>query len=169
LVATVIHEATHQIAFNCGLQTRLADIPIWLNEGVAMYFETPDLRSSTGWRGIGAVNQNRLFQFRGYYKKRPQDSLLTLMANDRRIQGKSEDERFQGREAILNAYGEAWCLTYYLIRYKPKQFVAYLKFLSEKQPSFIDTPEQRIEQFEQFFGDLKTLDREFIRQTAKVK
>nr|NIP84026.1 DUF1570 domain-containing protein [Planctomycetales bacterium] len=34
LVATIIHEATHQIAFNCGMQTRLADIPIWVSEGI---------------------------------------------------------------------------------------------------------------------------------------
>ena len=41
MVATVIHEATHQIAFNCGLQTRFADVPLWVSEGVAMYFKRP--------------------------------------------------------------------------------------------------------------------------------
>jgi hypothetical protein len=44
-----------------------------------------------------------------------------------------------------------------------------LKFLGEKQPSFIDSPEERIEQFEQFFGDLKSLDRQFIRQVGKLR
>ena len=39
-VATVVHEATHQMAFNCGLHTRYADIPVWVSEGIAMYFET---------------------------------------------------------------------------------------------------------------------------------
>src|SRR3972149_4974979 len=64
LVATIVHEATHQIAFNCGLQTRLSDIPLWLCEGMAVYFEAPDLSSSRGWRGIGKVNYARLATFR---------------------------------------------------------------------------------------------------------
>ncbi|HEX2474182.1 MAG TPA: DUF1570 domain-containing protein, partial [Lacipirellulaceae bacterium] len=64
LVATIVHEATHQIAFNCGLQTRYADIPLWLCEGMAVYFEAPDLASTRGWRGIGRVNYPRLTTFR---------------------------------------------------------------------------------------------------------
>ena len=77
LVATVVHEATHQMAFNCGLHARLAPVPVWVSEGIATYFETPDLRSRTGWRGIGGVNQsmNNNYQmtqmsmnrFNGYY------------------------------------------------------------------------------------------------------
>ena len=169
LIATVIHEATHQIAFNCGVQKRLADTPLWLNEGMAMYFETPDLRSSTGWRGMGSVNRERLFQFRSYCKVRPTDSLLTLISDDQRIRGKSTDPRFQGREAILEAYSEAWCLTYYLLKHKEKTFVKYLMFLSQKQPGQRDTPEQRIREFERFFGNLDTIEKDFMRQTTRMK
>ncbi len=50
VVATIVHEATHQIAFNSGMQTRFADIPLWVSEGLAVYFETPDLQSAKGWR-----------------------------------------------------------------------------------------------------------------------
>jgi hypothetical protein len=64
VVATIIHEATHQIAFNSGLQTRFADIPLWVSEGIAVYFETPDLQSSKGWRNVGAVKTSRLERFR---------------------------------------------------------------------------------------------------------
>jgi hypothetical protein len=164
LVATIVHEATHQIAFNCGLQTRLADIPIWLSEGVAMYFETPDLRSSSGWRGIGEVNRNRLHQFRGYLRSRPKDSLEQLLVSDRRIQGRSEDERFQGRPALLNAYAEAWCLTYYLLKYKPKEFIEYMKMLGAKPPLIESTPEERRAEFEKFFGTLPDVDAGLIQR-----
>ena len=34
-VATIVHEATHQIAFNCGLHARLSDCPLWFSEGIA--------------------------------------------------------------------------------------------------------------------------------------
>ena len=169
LVATIIHEATHQIAFNCGLQTRLADIPIWVSEGIAMYFETPDLRSSTGWRGLGAVNRGRLVQFRSSLRSRGRDSLETLMANDLRIQGRSEDKRYQGREAVLNAYAESWCLVYYLIKHKPKQFIAYMKMLAEKTPLLEDSADGRVELFRQHFGDLKTVDTDFVRQIKRLR
>ncbi|MDH3719721.1 MAG: DUF1570 domain-containing protein, partial [Planctomycetota bacterium] len=169
LVATIIHEATHQIAFNCGMQTRLADIPIWVSEGIAMYFETPDLKSSRGWRGLGAVNRNRLEQFRGYLKSRPGDSIKVLLSDDRRIQGRSEDGRFQGRQAVLDAYAEAWCLAYYLIKHHPDEFVKYMQLLAEKQPLMADTAEQRIADFERFFGNLTGLDQRFLRQMSRVR
>lgn len=169
LVATIVHEATHQIAFNCGLQTRLADIPIWLSEGVAMYFETPDLRSSSGWRGIGEVNRNRLQQFRGYLRSRPKDSLEQLLVSDRRIQGRSEDKRFQGRPALLNAYAEAWSLTYYLLKYKPKEFIEYMKMLGAKSPLIEYSPEQRRAEFEAYFGSLPTVDNDLIKRLGRLR
>ena len=56
LIATLVHEATHQLAFNAGLHVRLSPTPVWLSEGIATYFETPDLTNSRGWRSIGAIN-----------------------------------------------------------------------------------------------------------------
>ncbi len=100
MVATIIHEATHQIAFNCGLQTRYADIPLWVSEGLAVYFETPDLSSAKGWRTIGDVNRVRLDRFREYLGRRPAHSLLSLI---------SDDKRFRDPRQALDAYAEAWC------------------------------------------------------------
>ena len=34
----------------------------------------------------------------------------------------------------VDAYAESWALTYYLIHKHPKEYVAYLKLLSRKQP-----------------------------------
>ena len=161
LVATIIHEATHQIAFNCGLQTRHADIPRWLCEGLAIYFETPDLSSSKGWRTIGAANQVRLAGFREYVRRgRPADSLVSLIAND---------QRMLDPERADDAYGEAWALNYFLIRQHPKQYVDYLKQLSAKQPLIWDEPQERLQEFKQAFGDLDQLDAEFLRHIGKVR
>ena len=167
LVATVIHEATHQIAFNCGIQQRLSDIPVWLNEGMAMYFETPDLRSKKGWRGMGEINMNRLVQFRNYLQRRPDDSLYSMIANGNRMQGRSEDKRFGGQQGILDAYSEAWALTYFLLTYQQDDFIKYLKFLSEKKPGRAESDEQKIEDFEKFFGDLESLDKKFAQRMQK--
>ena len=160
-VATIVHEATHQIAFNCGLHTRYSDCPLWFSEGIAVYFETPDLTSARGWRTIGAVNRPRLVQFRRYLNKRPADSLATLV---------TDDKRFRDTGKSLDAYAEAWALTYFLIKQRPKEYVAYLAMLSKKKPMIWDEPSTRLAEFKAAFGDdLAALDKEFLRFMAKVR
>ena len=160
-VATIIHEATHQLAFNCGLQTRYADIPLWVSEGVAIYFETPDLRSSRGWRNIGGVNRVRLAEFRRYLRARPADSLLTLISND---------ERFRSSRTAPQAFAEAWALNYFLIRKHPDEYLEYMRGLSAKNQLLYDTPEERMAEFKQAFGDdLSRLEQEFLRYLRGVR
>lgn len=160
-VATVIHEATHQIAFNCGLQTRYADIPLWVSEGLAVFFETPDLRSSKGWRTMGAVNSVRLQAFRAYTSRRPPDSLATLLTND---------NRFRDPEHAQDAYAEAWALVYFLMRQRPQQFHTYLQQLAEKPPLVWDEPATRLREFQAAFGqDLEAIDRDLLRFIERIK
>jgi len=159
-VATIVHEATHQIAFNCGLHQRLSDTPLWFCEGIAIYFETPDLSSSKGWRNIGAINRSRLQRFRQYLRVRPADSLRTLLV---------DDGRFRDPNKALDAYAEAWSLTYFLIRQKPKQYLEYVRALSSKPPLREDGPEKRLAEFTAAFGDLNKLDSEFVRYMAKLQ
>ncbi len=160
-VATIVHEATHQIAFNCGLHRRFSDCPLWFSEGIAVYFEAPDLNSAKGWKTIGAVNRVRLEQFRSYLKVRPADSLVSLV---------SKDDRLRGTKTAPDAYAEAWALTYFLNKQRPKEYVDYLSMLSKKKPLFWDEPETRLSEFKAAFGeDLGALDAEFLRFMAKVR
>jgi len=159
-VATIVHEATHQIAFNCGLHTRYSDCPRWFSEGIAVYFETPDLTSARGWRGIGAVNRERLGQFQGFLRRRPAHSLETLLR---------DDQRFLDANQGLNAYAEAWSFTYFLLRRYPDKYLEYLRLLSEKKPLVDDGPERRLLEFREVFGDLGELDAEFLRYMARVR
>lgn len=160
-VATIIHEATHQLAFNCGLHERYADIPVWVSEGIAVYFETPDLRSSRGWRRIGAVNEARLAQFRRYLRSRPDDSLRTLLA---------DDTRFRESRTAVDAYAEAWVLNYYLLHKHSEEYAEYLKTLSQKTPLIYDTPRERIALLESKLGiSLRRLDEELLRYTARLQ
>ncbi|HWC88963.1 MAG TPA: DUF1570 domain-containing protein [Pirellulales bacterium] len=161
MVATIVHEATHQVAFNCGLQQRFADIPLWLCEGMAIYFETPDLQSSTGWRTIGSVNRVRLQGFREYLPRRKPESLKTLLV---------DDDRMRDSRTALDAYAEAWALNYFLIRQRPKQYVEYLKVLGQKPPLAQYSAETRLREFQQAFGEnLGQLDAEFLRYMSKVR
>ena len=155
----MIHEATHQIAFNCGLQTRYADIPLWISEGIAVYFETPDLSSKKGWGSIHSINLVRLAAFREYIQRRPSDSLQTLVA---------DDSRFRDTTKAADAYAEAWALNYFLIRQKPKQYRAYLQLLSAKKQLLWDDPDARLSEFTAAFGDPAALELDFQRYMLKL-
>ena len=160
LVATIVHEATHQIAFNCGLQARFADIPLWQCEGMAVYFEAPDLTSTRGWRGIGRVNYPRLETFRKNLSNWRAGSLEELLRDSR---------RFRDPRTAVDAYADAWALNYYLIKYEPKAYTEYLKALAKKRPLIDDPPETRLAEFRTHFGDLNKLEQEFLKQMSRVK
>jgi hypothetical protein len=162
-IATVVHEATHQIAFNSGMHTRFADNPLWLVEGMAMYFETPDLSNKSGWKTAGAVNGERLAQFRDFVSagRRKADSLKTLI---------SSDARFNDSEQMADAYAEAWVLSYFLIRTKKDAYVKYLNTLSEKPPLVGDAPEERLAEFRKAFGeDLNQLEKAMLKKVEQWK
>ena len=140
MVATLVHEATHQMAFNGGLHQRLAPVPLWLSEGVATYFETPDLASDRGWKGIGNVNTSRLERF---------------LANNRA--GTLEqivlgDEPFRRPDEALDAYSRAWALTFFLTQTRKAAFVGYLRTISRKEPLADDSEEERLRDFKTAFG-----------------
>jgi Protein of unknown function (DUF1570) len=154
-VATIVHEATHQIAFNSGLHVRFADNPLWLTEGMAMSFETPDLDGGHAWRTIGQINRPRYNRFQSYLRHRPRNSLSTLV---------SQTERFTDSRKAADAYAEAWALTYFLNEKHSDEYVAYLKRLATKQPLIWDEPEGRLADFKAAFGDkLPALDADFLR------
>ena len=158
-VATVIHEATHQIAFNSGMHTRFADNPVWLTEGMAMFFEVPDLESHSGWKTVGKMNQTRLVRFRELLKQqREPTSLPSLIQSDSRLKDAAVAEV---------AYAESWALTYYLIKNRKVDYVTYLKTLQSKSRLKADTPEERLGDFSKAFGaDLDDLGRDFKRWPA---
>jgi Protein of unknown function (DUF1570) len=156
MITTIIHEGTHQLMFNMGMQQRLAATPIWVNEGLAMYFEPPDLSANSGWRAIGQINQLRLTTLRQALAARPRaPGQLELMLTD--------DAVFRDQEQLLDRYAEAWGFNYFLLTKYSKEYVDYLKFLSEKPPLVEDSPETRLADFRKFFAkELVELDREFM-------
>jgi hypothetical protein len=159
-VATIVHEATHQLAYNTGLQTRYAAIPFWVSEGLAVYFESPDLKSTKGWRSIGGVNRFNLMQFHRYLQRRPRDSLTTILTSD---------DRLRSPDTATAAYAEAWALNYFMFKTRGAKYVEYLKRLSEYPALEEQTPEERLAEFKRFFGDdLEKFDADFIKVMQKV-
>jgi Protein of unknown function (DUF1570) len=161
MVATIIHEATHQISFNCGMQNRYGDWPFWLSEGLAMYFESPDLSRKSGWAGIGQVNPIRLGDAQNLVLNRNERSLSEFL---------SDDTRFRDPKLMPEAYAEAWALVFYLIEHEPKEFTAYFKELQSHKPLQESSADERVDLFKKHFGDDMTkFDKEFVRFVGNLK
>ena len=118
-------------------------------------------RPGTGQRlGRTGRGQSRaLAHFMEYLPQRPANSLITLIG---------EDKRFVDPKQAIEAYAEAWALTYYLIHKHPKQYIAYLKILSRKQPLVYDAKAKRLAEFEKQFGPPDRLDADFVSFTRAL-
>ena len=112
---TIIHEATHQTAFNVGIHTRLADTtPQWLVEGLATMFEARGVWNSQSFQSLkDRVNAGRLRDFR---KRVAQGRCRRAFADWSR--------RTSYFESTRRRYAEAWALSFYLCETRPRQYVA---------------------------------------------
>lgn len=161
LVATIVHEATHQIAFNSGMQKRFADNPVWLAEGLAMYCETPDLYSSRSWGGIGKVNYDRWDLYRENANNDAVGTLQSLIV---------DDKRFKDPRTAVDAYAEAWAWTYFLMTWHNEEFVAYINELASR-PMMSDAGKKgRLADFTKHFGsNFAALEEEFYRRMSRIE
>lgn len=139
LVSTLVHEASHQMAFNCGLHRRLAPVPVWLSEGVATFFETPD-PGGRGWKGIGGVNRPRLEKFLADYRPGVLERIVL------------DDDPFRDPDESLDAYARAWALTAFLAQTRKAALAKYMATMAAKEPLADDDPETRRRDFVDAFG-----------------
>ncbi|MGL4513385.1 MAG: DUF1570 domain-containing protein [Lacipirellulaceae bacterium] len=163
LVSTIVHEATHQVAFNTGILQRYSDLPLWLVEGMAVYFEAPEAGASRGWRGVGKPNPLRYQTFVANLPNWNKSSLTSLLASDKRLR----DPR-----TGPDAYADAWALTYYLLKRRPDDYVAYVKRMGAKKayeaPAPGDAPKRRLKEFTDHFGPLDALEEDFLETMQRL-
>lgn len=160
---TMIHEATHQVAFNTGLHSRVGDNPRWVVEGLATTFESDELRSHTGGRNqsVSRINRSRLLWFMHYtQQRRKDDSLRTFIR---------QDDLF--RTSTLDAYAEAWALTFYLVETQPARYARYLKTISARDPLKEYSADERERDFKNAFKtNLRSMEvnyLEFMQQLTQ--
>lgn len=140
---TLVHEGTHQTAYNTGLHSRTAETPLWVGEGLATLFESP------GVHGTGAsgdrrqrVNTMRLADYREYLPTTGSTrELLELIASD---------EPFRTR--TLSAYANAWALTFYLTETRPREYEQYLQKIAGRKARNEYPATARVRDFAEVFG-----------------
>ena len=161
IVTTVIHEATHQIAFNRGLFQRSGPYPLWAVEGLSMFFEVPDARSAKGWsfRGTkGKPNLLRLTDLRQTLRADSEDPIREII----------REERFNSN--LLRSYSISWGLYFYLQSKEPQKLAKYLKLTASKDPYAAYPSDERVADFEECFGnDWKKLYKNFYKFIDSLK
>jgi hypothetical protein len=159
--ATLIHEATHQTAFNTGIHVRFADNPHWVVEGLGMMFEAPGVWNSRSYaRREDRINRDRL----EYFRKRlapghKPETLQDLISSDRMFSADT-----------LAAYAEAWCLSFYLVETQPRKYSEYLALVARRPVGQKYTAAQRLADFTSIFGaDFRMFEARFLRFISELR
>ncbi len=142
-LATIIHEAVHQLAFNTGLQNRFADNPVWFSEGLALYFEQTSVRSPLLWSKPGTTNARHHPEF----VRLAADGTLPIPLTELL----TSDQAFQTAESARAVYAESWALMTFLIRQHPEKMGAYMRRMQSLRPLESVSAEQRIAIFRESF------------------
>lgn len=157
---TIIHEATHQVAFNTGIHNRFSATPRFAAEGLGTMFEAPGIWNARYHpRQDDRINRYRLEAFRKYASNRHRKGALAeMVASDRIFQSDPEA-----------AYAQAWALTFFLAEVEPRKYAAWLAKLAAR-PDFQDySGPARLKDFTDIFGhDLGMLETRLLRYIATL-
>jgi hypothetical protein len=150
----LIHEATHQTAFNTGIHSRYCPAPRWLAEGLAMLFETPAVYDSqAGSQRADRVNAEWLRVFRRIRPQHRPEWIATIVASD---------DLFRTNPDA--AYAESWALTFYLSETMPAKYGVILRRTAARPGFEKYTSAQRIADFTAVFGtDWRMFEARFLR------
>ncbi len=153
---TIIHEATHQMAFNTHIHNRCAVPPRWAGEGLAMLFEAPGVWDARHHPNAqDRINVARLEMFRRYLEAgRHEGQLGQFVSQSERV--------FAAAPSV--AYAESWALSFFLSEKEPSRYMKYLARTAQREPLTEYSPAEQLREFTDVFGtDLKMLEARFLR------
>lgn len=153
-LATIIHEATHQTAFNTGIHNRFSPTPRWVAEGLGTLFEAPGVwNSRSHTRYQDRINPGRQEAFQRLLADRPADRLPTLISGDRLF-----DRDPQA------AYAEAWAFTHFLVETRPRDYSKYLAKTAARGDFRAVSSADRLADFTGVFGEnFRLLDAQYLK------
>lgn len=153
--AKAAHEATHQLAYNSGLQRPDRVYPFWFSEGLATSFETDEPA-----RPFGPFRENT-------YRLQ---AVMQLLADDKLIPLKTlvsaRRPPAEPREAIEAMYNQAWALFAYLFRERRDDLRAYLRHIASLDPGE-RSAEQLHDEFVEAFGPVDQVEAAFRKHIKR--
>jgi hypothetical protein len=160
---TIIHEATHQVAFNTGLHSRIGPTPRWVVEGLATVFEADGVRHRNTVGSASAksrINRGRFIGFQNYVAKRRKPKSLESFIGDDKLPGLT----------ALDFYSQSWALSFHLMETRSRQYAGFLKQIAARDPLQPYTAGERVADFKTAFGkDLSWLKTGFLRYFDQLK
>jgi hypothetical protein len=151
--ATILHEATHQVAFNTGVHQRFHKTPRWLSEGLAMLFEAKGVWNSRTYpRREDRINRERFKFFHQFQAPNHVPALVKTLVTD---------ELFAIDSNI--AYCEAWAFSFFLVETQPRKYAEYLALTAKRSGN-------QLTDFTSIFGgNFDLLSAKFLRFMAELR
>lgn len=155
--ARIRHEACHQLSFNLGLQKRGVMYPIWVSEGLAIFFEpaaTAAAPRDNFPRRLNLLDAS----FRGRLRRLEDFVVVTDLP---------------GRSPADDAatYAQAWGLWAMLLQQQPAQLRQYLEAIYAQPPGRRDAQALR-QEFIRAFGSLDAVSaswQQYLEQQRQVR
>lgn len=140
------HEASHQIAYNCGIQTRRIKYPLWASEGIATNYELTTRR--VGPKTNNYLRKYKLNQVHADGGILRVEDLIVVMS----IANESDKK-------ISSRYAEFWGFWKFLYETRPLRLGKYYKQMKSMESS----PDERknVEIFEDTIGDVDDIQHEY--------
>jgi hypothetical protein len=136
------------------VHSRIANDSKWIVEGLATVFEADGIRNQQRTRSaVERVNRSRYLWFDEFARTRRSANSLREFIRD--------DSMFD--TATLDAYSQAWALSFYLLETKSTEYSRYLKKLAARDPLKPYDANDREKDFTDAFGrNLERLDASFL-------
>lgn len=140
---TIVHEATHQTAYNTGIHRRYGNPPKWATEGLAQLFEAKGINNSQHFsRKSDRINKHCLQQLRAYYRQgKVAGQIESLVLSDNLF-----------RRAPERAYTISWGLTFFLAESYPKEYASFLANDASREAFRSHSSSDRANDFAEHFG-----------------
>jgi len=140
--ATTMHEASHQISFNSGIQMRAVDYPFWLSEGLACSFEVED---ANGHRGPAILNFGRIGTLKQAIRENRLNSIETVVS--------AASPNVEDEKNLTLAYAESWAVFHYLYKFQRQGMEDFLLAYRNHRPFTRIGAEEKKAIFVKAFGD----------------
>ncbi len=156
-IATVVHEAVHQLSFHTRIQSPQIQNPLWLSEGLATAFETDRPNRSFGPDHIYDLREEQFTELLDAGKLIPLRELVTYSNMP-----DNEDD------TIAAVYHQSYSLVTWMCRFRKSQMRDFLAALRSERPGR-PSARRQLQIFEKAFGKVGAVEKAWLRHVEGKK